>query len=160
MKDSLFHNPPEIVVEIQRLSHGKDLPYPTYMTEFAVGLDVFAAVENEETILPQDIFLCPTGFKVAIPPSFEIQIRPRSGLAIKKGLTIVNAPGTIDPDYRGEVKIGLINLGKDPVTIKRGDRVAQMVLMPRFLIRWKEVDELSKTQRDAGGFGHTGVSFK
>jgi len=148
--------PLEITVEIKRLPHGKGLPYPSYMTEHAVGLDVYSAVMEPVSIVPGAIFLCPTGFSVAIPEGFEIQIRPRSGLAVKKGLTIVNAPGTIDPDYRGEVKIGLINLGKETVIVNRGTRIAQMVLMSRYILRWKEVEELPDTSRAQGGFGHTG----
>ena len=147
----------EVTVEIERLAHGEGLPYPSYMTEYAVGMDVYAAVEQNVRLQPGDIFLCPTGFKVAIPHAFEIQIRPRSGLAIRKGLTVVNAPGTIDPDYRGEVKVGLINLGREPVTIRRGDRIAQMVLASRFLVSWKEVGSLGDTPRGNGGFGHTGM---
>ncbi len=156
-EDSLNHRPSKVVVEIERLPHGDGLPYPAYMSENAVGMDVCAAIEDEMEVGPGEIVLCPSGFKVAIPEAFEIQIRPRSGLAIKQGLTVVNAPGTIDPDYRGEVKIGLINLGRNPVIIRRGDRVAQMVLKPRFLIEWKEVERLSSTGRGDGGFGHTGT---
>ncbi len=155
---SLSRNPQEILIEIERLPHGKGLPYPSYMTEQAVGMDVFAALDAPIEINPSEIVLCPTGFKVAIPPGFEIQIRPRSGLAIKQGITIINAPGTIDPDYRGEIKIGLINLGRLPVTIKRGDRIAQMVLSQRFKAAWKEVTALTTdTVRSDGGFGHTGL---
>ncbi len=156
-EESLKDRPGKVVVEIERLPHGEGLPYPAYMSEHAVGMDVCAAIEGEIEVGPGDIVLCPTGFKVAIPEAFELQIRPRSGLAIRHGLTVVNAPGTIDPDYRGEVKIGLINLGRHPVTIRRGDRVAQMVLQPRFVIEWKEVEGLSSTSRGDGGFGHTGT---
>lgn len=155
-RSSLVARPMEITVEIERLVHAQGLPYPTYMTEHAVGMDVYAAVDDGVTIEPGETFLCPTGFKVAIPEAFEIQIRPRSGLAIRHGLTIVNAPGTIDPDYRGEVKVGLINLGRLPVTIRRGDRIAQMVLAPRFVVSWKEVASVGETRRGRGGFGHTG----
>ena len=156
-KDSLNNRPPQIQVYIERLSHGKGLPYPSYMTDHAVGMDVYAAVDEDVKVAPGDIFLCPTGFKVAIPESFELQVRPRSGLAIRHGLTVVNAPGTIDPDYRGEVKVGLINLGKVEFIIKRSMRVAQMVLAPRFRVVWVEAEALDSTERGKGGFGHTGL---
>jgi len=135
----------------------RDLPLPGYETTGSAGMDVCAAVEYETLLEPGAILLVPTGFAVAIPRGFEIQVRPRSGLAVKHGVTIVNSPGTIDSDYRGEVKIGLINLGKEPFTIKRGDRIAQLVLAPVTVARWELVDELDETSRGAGGFGHTGV---
>ena len=159
-KGSLNNKPPQVPqvrLYIKRLPHGLDLPYPAYMTDHAVGMDVHAAVDGDVKVAPGDIFLCPTGFKVAIPEAFELQIRPRSGLAIRYGLTVVNAPGTIDPDYRGEVKVGLINLGKAEITIRRGMRVAQMVLAPRFRGVWIEVEALDSTERGKGGFGHTGL---
>lgn len=120
-------------------------------------MDVCAAVEEELQIAPGEIVLVPTGFAVAIPEGFEIQVRPRSGLAVRHGITIINSPGTIDSDYRGEVKVGLINLGAESFVIKRGDRIAQLVLAPVTLATWQVCDELDDTERGAGGFGHTGV---
>ena len=120
-------------------------------------MDVQAAIEGALVISPGAIELIATGLAVALPPGYELQVRPRSGLAIKHGITIVNAPGTIDADYRGEIKIGLINLGQVPYTINRGDRIAQLVLAPVCRAVLKEVDVLSETERQDGGFGHTGV---
>ncbi|MBU0484000.1 MAG: dUTP diphosphatase [Proteobacteria bacterium] len=134
-----------------------DLPLPHYHSKLAAGMDVAAALIDPLVIPPGTIAMIPTGFAVAIPAGFEIQVRPRSGLAIKHGITVVNAPGTIDADYRGEVKIGLINLGREPFTINRGDRVAQLVLAPVCKASLKIVAELSKTARQDGGFGHTGI---
>ena len=133
-----------------------DLSLPKYHSELASGMDVAAAVEEPVTILPGEIKLIPSGFAVALPPAYELQVRPRSGLAIKHGITIVNAPGTIDADYRGEIKIGLVNLGPEPYTINRGDRVAQMILAPVCQARLQVIDNLEETKRGAGGFGHTG----
>lgn len=135
----------------------RNVEKPSYETDGSAGMDVAACLDESLTVLPGDIALIPTGFALAIPVGFEIQVRPRSGLAIKKGLTIVNSPGTIDSDYRGEVKIGLINLGSEDVVIERGDRIAQLVLAPVVQAQFVEVDELDKTERGAGGFGHTGV---
>lgn len=135
----------------------QDLHLPAYETPGSAGMDIEAAIKSERIIEPGEIVLVPTGFAVAIPSGYEIQIRPRSGLAIKHGLTIVNSPGTIDSDYRGEVKIGLIHLGNEPFLLKRGDRVGQMVLAPVVAARWKYVDALDKTRRGSGGFGHTGL---
>ena len=133
-----------------------DLNLPQYHSELASGMDVAAAVEEPVTIEPGEIKLIPSGFAVALPPAYELQVRPRSGLAIKKGITIVNAPGTIDADYRGEIMIGLVNLGREPYTINRGDRVAQMILAPVCQAKLKVVENLEQTKRGAGGFGHTG----
>lgn len=133
------------------------LSLPAYETEGAAGMDVAACLDADRTIEPGDIALIPTGFALAIPNGYEIQVRPRSGLAIKHGLTVVNAPGTIDADYRGEVRVGLINLGRRAVTIHHGDRIAQLVLAPVVQARWTVVTELDATERGAGGFGHTGV---
>lgn len=135
----------------------RDFAKPSYETSGSAGMDVAACLDESITILSGEIVLVPTGFALAIPQGFEIQVRPRSGLAIKKGITIVNAPGTIDSDYRGEVKVGLINLGNDEVVIERGDRVAQLILAPVVQAELVEVSALDKTQRGAGGFGHTGV---
>lgn len=133
-----------------------DLHLPRYHSELASGMDVAAAVEKPVVLEPGGIELIPSGFAVALPPAYELQVRPRSGLAIKHGVTVVNAPGTIDADYRGEIKIGLINLGDRPYTINRGDRVAQLVLAPVCHARLKAVDSLQETRRGEGGFGHTG----
>lgn len=134
-----------------------DLPLPAYHSDLAAGLDVAAAVEGEVILEPGEIRVIPSGFSVAIPEGHEIQIRPRSGLAIKHGITVINSPGTIDADYRGEVKIGLINLGGSAFPIKRGDRIAQMVMAPVSRATIKVVDKLTETGRQDGGFGHTGV---
>ena len=133
-----------------------DLPLPTYHSVQASGMDVAAAVSEPVSLAPGEIKMIPTNFAVAIPPGFEIQVRPRSGLAIKHGVTVVNSPGTIDADYRGEVKIGLINLGPETYTIKRGDRVAQLVVGAVQKADLHLVEELDSTERQAGGFGHTG----
>ena len=135
----------------------QDLQPPRYHSELAAGMDVAAAVSEPVTIAPGEIVMLPTGFAVAIAPGYEVQVRPRSGLAIKHGVTVVNAPGTIDADYRGEVKVGLINLGRQPFTINRGDRIAQLVLAPVCRATIEVVAELDATGRQAGGFGHTGI---
>ena len=134
----------------------KDLSLPTYHSKMASGMDVAAAIDQPLTLEPGEIKLIPSGFAVAIPPGFEIQVRPRSGLAIKHGVTIINSPGTIDADYRGEVKIGLINLGDKPYTIHRADRIAQLVLAEVQRVELQLLDELERTGRQSGGFGHTG----
>ena len=133
-----------------------DMNLPVYHSELAAGMDVAAAVGEPLTIGPGEIQIIPTGFAVAIPPGFEIQVRPRSGLAIKHGITVVNAPGTIDADYRGEIMVGLINLGKESFTINRHDRIAQLILAPVCVALVSEADELDQTVRQDGGFGHTG----
>ncbi|MDH3359411.1 MAG: dUTP diphosphatase [Desulfobulbaceae bacterium] len=134
-----------------------DLPLPAYHSELAAGMDVAAAIVDPLVLAPGDIVMVATGLAMAIPPGYEVQVRPRSGLAIKHGVTVVNAPGTIDADYRGEVKIGLINLGKESFTITRGDRIAQLVLAPVVKAELSVVDELDVTARNDGGFGHTGI---
>ena len=134
----------------------KDIPLPRYMTAQSAGMDIHAALEEDLVLAPGRICLVPTGFAMALPDGFEAQIRPRSGLAVKYGISIVNAPGTIDADYRGEVKIGLINLGPQPVTLRRGDRIAQMVVQRVVQARINEVEALEETDRSSGGFGHTG----
>lgn len=135
----------------------KDLNPPTYHSELASGMDVAAAVTEPITIRPGEIILVSTGFAVAIPSGYEIQVRPRSGLAVKHGVTIINSPGTIDADYRGEVKIGLINHGNAPFVINRNDRIAQLVLAPVSRAIIKSVVTLDNTTRQDGGFGHTGI---
>ncbi len=143
-------------VEIKQLPHAAGLDMPRYMTEHAAGMDIAAAVTDPVTITPGDICLIPTGISVALPPGFELQIRPRSGLAIKHGVTVINSPGTIDADYRGEIKVGLINLGRQGFVIERGQRIAQMVLSKVWQVDWTEVESLPDTKRGRGGFGHTG----
>lgn len=138
-------------------SSTQDLNLPSYQSDLASGMDVSAAVETPLMVEPGSIVMVPTGFSVAIPAGYEIQVRPRSGLAIKKGVTVVNAPGTIDADYRGEVKIGLINLGKDSFIVRRGDRIAQLVLAPVYKAILDVVVALATTTRGQGGFGHTGI---
>ena len=133
-----------------------DLNLPAYHSELASGMDIGAAVPGAVVIEPGEIKLFPTGFAVAIPPGYEIQVRPRSGLAIKHGITVINAPGTIDADYRGEIMVGLVNLGPEAFTINRLDRIAQLVLAPVCTAKASEVDELDETARNDGGFGHTG----
>ena len=133
-----------------------DLPLPAYHSAGASGMDVAAAVAEPVSMAPGEIKMIPTNFAIAIPPGYEIQVRPRSGLAIKHGVTIINSPGTIDADYRGEVKIGLINLGPNAYTIHRGDRVAQLVVAAVQRAELRLVAELDKTVRQTGGFGHTG----
>jgi dUTP pyrophosphatase len=133
-----------------------DLALPAYHSELAAGMDVAAAVLAPVIIQPGEISLLPSGFSVAIPPGYEIQVRPRSGLAIKHGITVVNAPGTIDADYRGEIMVGLINLGSEPFTVNRHDRIAQLVLAPVCMAEVAEVEALDRTARQDGGFGHTG----
>ena len=145
-------------IPIIRLPHGQDLPLPAYESAQAAGMDLRAAVpENEPLILrPGSRFAVPTGLAFALPAGFEGQVRPRSGLAIKSGVTCLNTPGTIDADYRGEVKVILINLGEEDLTIRRGDRIAQLVVAPVVQARWAEVESLDETARGAGGFGSTG----
>lgn len=135
----------------------RDLKLPGYESELASGMDAAAAVSEPVTIEPGDIELIPTGFAVALPSGYELQVRPRSGLAVKHGVTVINAPGTIDADYRGEIKVGLINHGKQSFTVDRGDRIAQLILAPVCQARLEEVDSLTETKRGAGGFGHTGI---
>ncbi|MDP1556707.1 MAG: dUTP diphosphatase [Hyphomonas sp.] len=147
-----------VTVQVRPLPHFDGLDLPAYETSGSAGMDVRAAVpENAPVILaPGARALVPTGLSVAIPEGYEIQVRPRSGLAAKHGLTCLNTPGTIDSDYRGEIKVILINLGADAFTIKRGERIAQLVLAPVTRLAWSEVEELGTTERGAGGFGSTG----
>lgn len=135
----------------------RTIAVPSYETEGSAGMDVCACIADDLVVHPGDITLISTGFALGIPVDCEVQVRPRSGLAIKHGLTVVNAPGTIDSDYRGEVKIGLINVGKQAVTIHRGDRIAQIILAPVHRAQLVEVNCLDQTERGEGGFGHTGV---
>jgi dUTP pyrophosphatase len=134
----------------------RDLPLPAYATDHAAGMDIRAAVGEPLLMQPGTSALVPTGFAIALPDGFEAQIRPRSGLALKHGIGILNSPGTIDADYRGEVRIILTNFGTEEFTVHRGDRIAQMVIAPYVHARWEEVEALDETARGAGGFGHTG----
>jgi dUTP pyrophosphatase len=134
----------------------QDILLPRYMTAQSSGMDICAALNGDMVLAPGRISLVPTGFAMALPHGFEAQIRPRSGLAVKHGISIINAPGTIDADYRGEVKIALINLGQEPVTLRRGDRIAQMVIQQVCRVRINVVNQLDDTDRSVGGFGHTG----
>ena len=144
-------------VRITRLPHGADLPLPAYETAGSAGLDLRAAVDDPVRLAPGERRLVPTGIAIALPEGFEAQIRPRSGLALRHGISIVNAPGTVDSDYRGEVSVVLINLGQAPVTVARGDRIAQMVVTPVARVTWDEVEALDTTERGAGGYGSTGT---
>jgi dUTP pyrophosphatase len=148
--------PRPITVRVKRLSNGEGLPLPTRMTAQAAGFDLPAAVAEPLVLKPGDIRLIPCGFAMALPPGYEAQVRPRSGLASRHGVTLVNTPGTIDADYRGEVQVVLINLGRELFTVERGMRVAQMLVLPVPPVRLIEVAELDATDRGAGGFGHTG----
>ena len=147
----------DIVVQIRILPDGEGLPLPSYMTEGAAGCDVFAAVEHEVTLEPGGRALVPAGFSIALPHGYEAQVRPRSGLAIGHGVTCLNSPGTIDSDYRGQVGIVLINHGHDRYVIRRGERIAQLVIAPVTRARFEQVDELPPSGRDTGGFGSTGM---
>ena len=145
-----------ITVKVKRLSGGEGLPLPTRMTEHSAGFDLAAAVGGPTTLAPGEIRLIPCGFAMAVPEGHEAQVRPRSGLASKHGITMINTPGTIDSDYRGEVHVPLINLGKAPFTVERAMRIAQMVILPVPAVKMVEVDDLDDTVRGKGGFGHTG----
>ncbi|MEO1205217.1 MAG: dUTP diphosphatase [Pseudomonadota bacterium] len=148
-----------IRIAIQRLPHAADLPLPTYETDDAAGLDLRAAVRSDapRDLPPGERALVPTGFALALPPRFEAQVRPRSGLALKHGVTVLNSPGTIDADYRGEVGVILINLGQAPFTVARGDRIAQLVIAPVWRADFQIVEALPESGRGAGGFGSTGT---
>ena len=145
-------------VFVTRADDAADIPLPAYQSALAAGADLHAAIKDDILIAPQQIELIPTAIHIALPPDMEAQIRPRSGLAVKYGLTIVNAPGTIDADYRGEIKIGLINLGSEPVQITRGMRIAQMIIAPVIQAEFVLTDTLDTTHRGAGGFGSTGTA--
>ena len=140
-----------------RPEQDKDISRPKYMTPHSAGMDICAAPEKPIILKPKNIELVPTGFAIAIPKGFEVQIRPRSGIAVKHGIGLINSPGTIDSDYRGEVKIAVINLGKAEFTINRGDRIAQMIVNRVYQARLNVVEQLDETDRNDGGFGHTGV---
>lgn len=145
-------------VQIQRLPHGEGLDLPFYATTHAAGADLRAAVDGDVMIEPGSHALIPTGFAMALPDNFEAQVRPRSGLALKHGITVLNSPGTIDADYRGEVGVILINHGKQPFVVSRGDRIAQMIVSPFVQADFQQAETLSETERGAGGFGSSGKS--
>jgi dUTP pyrophosphatase len=146
------------VIKIVRLrpDTDSDIPLPRYMSSRSAGLDLCAAIKEDLFLNKGELTLIPTGFAIALPEGFEAQIRPRSGLAIKHGIGLINSPGTIDTDYRGEIKIAVINLGGKPYTFRRGDRIAQMVIKKVYFARLEIVEELDVTKRNTGGFGHTG----
>ena len=146
-----------IDVKIKRVRDRGDIPLPRYMTSHSAGMDLYADMEGEITLQPMERMLVPTGIAVALPDGFEAQIRPRSGLAINHGIALLNSPGTIDADYRGEISVIMINLGDKPFAVKRGDRVGQMVINRVYHAAWDKVEELEETERGAGGFGHTGL---
>jgi dUTP pyrophosphatase len=148
--------PPTIQILKLRPEADADIPFPRYMTPQSAGMDVHAAITDRLDLEPGRIALVPTGFAMAIPAGFEVQIRPRSGLAFQHGIGLINSPGTIDADYRGEIKIPLINLGPAAYTIRRGDRIAQMIVQRVYQARCEPVDALDETSRNDGGFGHTG----
>lgn len=143
-------------VRIVRLANGEGLPLPSPATPEAAGCDLSAAVDGELVLVPGARALVPTGFRIELPVGYEAQVRPRSGLALRHGITLPNAPGTIDADYRGEIRVILQNAGDDDFVVKRGDRIAQLVVAPVVRVAWQEVDALDETVRGEGGFGHTG----
>jgi dUTP pyrophosphatase len=146
-----------VSISITKLGHAADLPLPAYATEQSAGMDLCAAVDAPMVIAPGAHVLVPTGLAIALPAGCEAQVRPRSGLAAKNAVTVLNSPGTIDADYRGEIKVILINLGQSPFTIERGMRIAQMVVARHATVQWQEMGELPETSRGAGGFGSTGT---
>ena len=146
-----------VVIQVRRLPHGEGLPLPAYATPGAAGMDLLAAVAAPVTIEPGKRALIPTGLAIALPPGFEMQMRPRSGLALRNGILLPNSPGTIDEDYRGELQVILLNAGDAPFTVERGMRIAQAVVAPVVRAEWQEVDSLDDTTRSTGGFGSTGT---
>lgn len=144
-------------VEVKRLPHGAGLPLPEYATADSAGLDLLAAIDGELTLEPGKRALVPTGLAIALPQGYEAQVRPRSGLALRNGVTVLNSPGTVDADYRGEVCVILANLGDEAFVVTRGMRIAQMVVAPVSRLRWNEVPDLPGSERGAGGFGSTGT---
>lgn len=146
-----------LTLKIRRLPTSEGLPLPAYQTAGAAGMDLHAAVGDDLTVEPGGIVLVPTGLEVAIPDGFEGQVRPRSGLAVKHGISLPNTPATIDSDYRGEIRVPIINLGREPFRVTRGMRIAQFVVAPVVRVAWEEVADLPSTARAGGGFGHSGV---
>lgn len=146
-----------VVVAVRRLAHGDGLPLPRFATAGAAGADVAAAVEPEVVLAPMERRAVPTGLVLAVPPGYEVQVRPRSGLALRQGLTVANAPGTVDSDYRGELMVILVNLGDRPCVVRRGERIAQLVVAPVVQVTFEERADLPPSARGAGGFGSTGA---
>ena len=151
-----MNNSPVIKIVRLRPDTDSDIPLPRYMTSQSAGMDLCAAVKEDLILNKGELTLIPTGFAIALPEGFEAQIRPRSGLAIKHGIGLINSPGTVDTDYRGEIKIAAINLGAKAYTFRRGDRIAQMIIKKVYFARLEIVEELDETKRNTGGFGHTG----
>ena len=145
-----------ISVPIKRLPYNDDLPLPMYQSKGAAAMDLHAAIKETVVLEPSKSVLIPTGFAIAVPAGYEAQVRPRSGLAARHGITVLNSPGTVDPDYRGEIKVLLVNHASQPFTITRGMRIAQILIFPVPFVEWQEVDELPATTRSEGGFGYTG----
>ena len=146
----------QLRIEIRRIRPGvNQLDLPAYMTEGAAGMDICADIDHDRTLAPLERALIPAGLAIALPPGFEAQIRPRSGLALRQGLTMINSPGTIDSDYRGEIQLIAINLGSEPIVIHRGQRIAQMIIQRVVRAEWVEVEEIPSSARESGGFGHT-----
>jgi dUTP pyrophosphatase len=150
------NGPMSIPIRVRRLAHSKGLPLPAYTTAGAAGMDLMAAVTAPVTIGPNQRALIPTGLTIALPPGYELQVRPRSGLALRHGITLPNSPGTIDEDYRGEISVIVLNTGNETFVVERGTRIAQAVLAPVSRAVWREVESLDVTERDTGGFGSTG----
>jgi dUTP pyrophosphatase len=146
-----------VEVPVLRLPHGADLPLPAYATPLSAGVDLLAAIDQTLVLPPLGRTAVPTGIALALPEGYEAQVRPRSGLALNDGVTVLNSPGTVDADYRGEVKVVLINLSHRPFAIERGQRIAQLIVSPVVQVSWREVHVLETTDRDTGGFGSTGV---
>jgi dUTP pyrophosphatase len=150
----------DLAVDLRRLPNAEGLPLPAYATADSAGMDLVAAVAGDVVIEPGRRALVPTGLAIALPAGFEAQVRPRSGLALKHGVTVLNAPGTIDADYRGEIAVILVNHGEEPFAIRRGDRIAQMIVAPVTHVAWREVAALDESARGAGGFGSTGTEAR
>ena len=148
---------PKIKIRRLRPENDSDIPLPRYMTPQSSGMDLCAAIEESQVISVGSIAVVPTGIAIALPPGFEAQIRPRSGLAFRHGISVINTPGTVDADYRGEIRIGLVNLGEKAYTVHRGDRIAQMIVQKIYRAELEVVDILEETERNEGGFGHTGT---
>jgi dUTP pyrophosphatase len=147
-------------IPLKLLPHGADLPLPAYATEHSAGMDLLAAVKEDVVIAPGARALVPSGISISLPEGYEAQVRPRSGLALKSGVTLLNSPGTIDADYRGEVGVILINHGQEPFKVTRGLRIAQMIIAPYTRAAWKQVESLETSARGEGGFGSTGLEHK
>jgi len=146
-----------LMVALRRLSHGEGLPLPAYGSPGAAGLDLLAALKSELVLMPGARAIIPCGIEIALPEGYEAQVRPRSGMALRHGVTVLNAPGTVDSDYRGEVCVVLVNHGSEPFAVKRGMRIAQLVVAPVSRVEWRETAELPESGRGAGGFGSTGI---